>query len=135
MAQFGGEGFDDLVDNLRDMQELFGEAADDVLNAGAAVVSDCWKQAAEEHGLRDTGDMIASIKPDKIKDTGGVKSIDVYPQGKDQKGTRNAEKAYVNHYGSSKIKATHFVTDAINQAEESAVDAMENAWNNRLDNE
>ncbi len=135
MAQFSGEGFDDLVDDLREKQELFGEAADEVLNAGAAAVADCWKQSAEKHGLRDTGDMIASIKPDKTKETGGVKSIDIYPQGKDRKGVRNAEKAYVNHYGSKKIKATHFVTDAINQAETSAVDAMENAWNERLNNE
>lgn len=135
MARFDGEGFDELVADLKDKSELMGEAADEILSAGAKVVADCWKSAAEKSGLRDTGDMIESIKPSKITESSGVKSIDVLPQGKDRKGVRNVEKAYINHYGAKKIKATHFVTDAIDQAEVAAVDAMADVWYKKLESE
>lgn len=133
MAFFDGDGFDELIEELKNQQELFGEAADDVLEAGAGVVTDGWKKAAKKHDLRDTGDMIDSIGPTSVSDAGGIKSVDVYPQGKDRKGVRNAEKAYINHYGSSSIKATHFVDDAIDESEAAAVEAMAEAWYRHLE--
>jgi hypothetical protein len=65
------------------------------------------------HGFRHTGDMINSIgyrkKPDEIQ---GIKRVDIYPQGKDRKGIRNAEKAFYLHYGTSKLPATNWVDEA-----------------------
>ncbi|NLW24754.1 MAG: hypothetical protein GXY91_05875, partial [Clostridia bacterium] len=43
---------------------------------------------------------------------GDLKEVDIYPQGKDRKGVRNAEKAFVLHYGTSKLPASHWVDDA-----------------------
>jgi hypothetical protein len=54
--------------------------------------------------------MLESIGyPRKPKTAGDVRSIDIYPQGKDRKGVRNAEKAFINHYGTKTKPATHFV--------------------------
>ena len=63
------------------------------------------------------------------------KKVAIYPQGRDHKGVRNAEKAFVNHYGASHRKATHFVDDAEKQSEEPAVEAMAAAWYQKLESE
>ena len=74
--------------------------------------------------------MLASVAAGPVQTDGNdVKYIYVSPQGKDHKGVRNAEKAFINHYGTSKIKATHFVDDAETEASEKAVDAMQDVWN------
>lgn len=134
MARFDGEGFDELIATMQQDQGLFEKYADDVLLAGAEVVKESWQSAIEQHGLVDTGDMLASVAPGKIEtDANGVKNVEVYPQGTDRKGVRNAEKAYVNHYGSSSIKATHFVDDAESNAEEAAVEAMASVWYQKIE--
>lgn len=130
MATFDGIGFDDLIADMLEESALVSKAADDVLAAGAAVTSDCWKAAIKSHDLIDTGDMLASVAAGPVQTDGNdVKYIYVSPQGKDHKGVRNAEKAFINHYGTSKIKATHFVDDAETEASEKAADAMQDVWN------
>lgn len=129
MARFNMSGIDDLVAEMRRMGEESGEAAKAVLLAGAEGVKKAWKQAAEEHELRDTGDMINSIGfPREPVDVGGAYSIDIYPQGKDRHGVRNAEKAFVLHYGTSKLTATHWVDDADRYSEDYAIPAMNDTW-------
>lgn len=135
MALFSGEGFDELIDDFKRHKDLLDEAAPDILQAGAEVVTECWKDAITKHGLIDTGDMIESVAPSKATITGTEKKIAVYPQGKDRKGVRNAEKAFINHYGASRRKATHFVDDAEEKAEGPAVDAMAEVWYQKLESE
>lgn len=129
MARFSTSGIDDIIRDMRKMGETSGDAAKAMLQAGAEEVKKAWKQAAEEHELRDTGDMIASIgfarEPKSIND---VLTIDIYPQGTDHKGVRNAEKAFVLHYGTSKLPATRWVDDADRYSEQYAIPAMEKAW-------
>ena len=67
------------------------------------------------------------------KTDGGVKYIDIYPQGKDRKGVRNAEKAFLLHYGTSKIKPTRWVDEAESRGEAYALPAMERVWNQYLE--
>lgn len=135
MALFNGEGFDELLEDFKRHKDLLDEAAPEILQAGAAIITECWKDAIEKHGLIDTGDMINSVGPSKATLTSSEKKIAVYPQGKDRKGVRNAEKAFINHYGASRRKATHFVDDAETNAEEPAIEAMAEAWYQKLDSE
>ena len=133
MARFDCTGLDDLIaDMQREGVALDGELADAMLKAGAEKVRDAWRQAAEMHNHRDTGDMIKSIGyASKPKDIDGVRSIDIYPQGKDKKGVRNAEKAFVLHYGTSKITGSHWVDDADRLCDGTVVEAMQQVFNNR----
>ena len=78
---------------------------------------------------RDTGAMIESIG--YARPTAGIesaKSIDIYPQGVDGKGVRNAEKAFILHYGTSKIPGSRWVDDADRYSEETAPEAMAAVW-------
>lgn len=135
MALFNGEGFDELLAVLKQHGDLVSTAAPDMLQAGAAVVADSWRDAIRAHDLIDTGDMIDSVGPSDVVNTSSEKKIAVYPQGRDRKGIRNAEKAFINHYGASRRKATHFVDDAETKAEGPAVDAMAAVWFDKLESE
>ena len=135
MARFDTSGIDDIIKEMKKMGELVGEAADEMLMAGAEEVKESWREAAQAHKLHDTGDMIESIGyPKQPKTVAGIKEIDIYPQGKDRNGKRNVEKAFILHYGTSSgasiargqkkaakkkkkyknpgIPATHWVDDA-----------------------
>ena len=133
MALFEAEGFDELVADLKKNADLLDSAAPDMLQAGAAVVADAWRDAIQSHGLIDTGDMLDSVAPSNLVNSSTEKKIAVYPQGRDRKGIRNAEKAFINHYGASRRKATHFVDDAETKAEGPAVEAMAAVWYNKLE--
>ena len=135
MALFNGEGFDELLADLQKDKDLIEDAAPDMLAAGAEVVADAWRDAIKAHDLIDTGDMLDSVGPSDAVVTDREKKIAVYPQGRDRKGIRNAEKAFINHYGASRRKATHFVDDAETKAEQPAVEAMAAVWFDKLESE
>lgn len=129
MARFETSGLDETIKDMQRMRQLTGTAAEAMLISGAAVVREHWQASAKRHGHMDSGDMIASIRAArKVKDIGGMKAIDVYPQGKDYKGTRNAEKAFILNYGTTKIKASRWVKEAEKSAEAPATQAMIRIW-------
>ena len=64
----------------------------------------------ENHKHIDTGDMVRSVGT--AKGTKAKKFHDIYPQGRDEKGVRNAEKAFIAHYGKSGQLGTRFVDEA-----------------------
>lgn len=133
MARFDVSGLDDLLADMKQMGELVGETADKMLLAGAEEVRKAWQISAEKHNHKDTGDLIKSIgyakKPKTARD---VRTIDIYPQGKDRKGVRNAEKAFVLHYGTSSIPASHWVDDADDMSEGPVTEAYERIWDEHL---
>ena len=117
MARLDTSGIDDIIDSMVRAGEGVGELADEILLAGAEEVKEAWKESAKEHEHVDTGDMLNSINySNKPTTSGDARQIDIYPQGRDRKGVRNAEKAFILHYGSSSIKATHWVDDADKKA-------------------
>ena len=86
MARFDTSGLDDVIREMEQLGELYGETADEMLMAGAEEVKKAWKESAERHKHRDTGDMIKSIGYSRQpKRVGDIRSIDIYPQGTDQK--------------------------------------------------
>lgn len=133
MARFDMSGLDPIIDQMRKLGEESGAAAEAMIQAGAEAVKQAWRRAAEEHELRDTGDMIESIGyPRNPKKIGDALAQDIYPQGKDHKGVRNAEKAFVLHYGTSRLAATYWVDTADAYSEETAVPAMTKVWENYI---
>lgn len=113
MARFDTSGMDGLIREMERLGEASGEIAEEMVNAAVEEIRDAWKESAEEHKLRDTGAMIASIGfPQPVQRIGDVLYRDVYPQGVDGKGVRNAEKAFIANYGTSRQPPTYWVDDA-----------------------
>lgn len=134
MARFYMVGIQPMIDAMRAMHEESGEAAEAVIRAGAEEVKKAWKQAAEEFDHRVTGEMIESIGyPREPKDINGALTMDIYPQGKDSKGVRNAEKAFILHYGSTKLDGSHWVDYADQLCEATVGPAMVREWDKWID--
>lgn len=146
MARFRTEGLDAIIQQMKDLQELSGDVANEMLMAGAEEARKAWIKSAEMHGLRLTGQMINAIgyarKPSDIK---GIKSIDIYPIGKStytespdgkiikrKTPVRLAEIAFIAHYGTSKTPGTHWVDDADELSEEPVTRVMTEIWEDFL---
>lgn len=113
MARFDTSGIDEIVESMVKAGEGTGELADEMLMAGAEEVKAAWRESAKKNNLVDTGDMLGSINyPKSPKTIGDIRTIDIHPQGKDRKGVRNAEKAFILNYGTSKRDATHWIDEA-----------------------
>lgn len=143
MAKFSVNGIDSLAADLKRLGQLDNvELVSDMLEAGAEIVTDEWKKGiatavkSKTDGGRSTGDMADSVAPTKgIKKSGDISAKEIYPQGKDRKGVRNAEKAFILHYGKSGQAPTRFVDAVEEAAEDKAVSAMENVFNDYLEKE
>lgn len=129
MALLTIKGMDDLYDEWRKLEKDADAVARAMVQAGAEVVKKAWKDTAEGYNLKRTGAMIDSIGFKKEPESlGDIKWADVYPQGKDERGVRNAEKAFINHYGSTRVPRTGWVDVADDLATEGALNAMENIY-------
>lgn len=105
MADFNVVGLDDVIKDMARHQQAAEEAIPEMLNSGAEILVKAQKNEAESMKIRESGDFIKSIKPAKIKtDKDGNAYIDVYPQGKDYHGVRNAEVGFIAEYGTTKIQ-------------------------------
>lgn len=89
-----------------------------------------WKKAAIAHGHGGRGRMVEAIAPKYSTQSGSM--IDIYPQGTDKDGVRNAEKAFLLHYGWSGRAGDHWVDDAEQQGETATVDAMEAVFTEKM---
>ena len=136
MARFDVSGLDETIEEMKRLGQMAGQTADAMLMAGAEEVRKAWRQSAEEHRHRDTGDMIASIGfARKPKEIGSIRTIDIYPQGKDKRNIRNAEKAFILHYGTTKIRGSRWIDDADKISEQTVVPAMIRVWEQFLQNQ
>ena len=129
MPRFSMDGLQPVIDEMVKLGQSSGEAAKAMLMAGADEVKRAWQQSAEEHGHRLTGALIDSItyarQPTSIGD--GL-AIEIYPQGVDGHGVRNAEKAFILNYGTSKMPGSGWVFAADAICEQTVVPAMEKVW-------
>ena len=107
-----------------------------MVEAGGKVADDRMKAATRAHMHVRTGDMLEVIKPTPYREWFGGGATEVYPQGDDRKGVRNATKAYVINYGRGRRKRNgkmgdKFITNDEKATEEAVRQAME-AENGRL---
>lgn len=96
------------------MQRVEGidNTVDRMLIAGSSALVDAQKRSCVSHKHVDTGDMLNSIKATKIRRRDSDRYVDVYPAGKDRKGVRNAEKAFITNYGTRSQQGTRWVQSA-----------------------
>lgn len=134
MARLESKGFDEIYNQLRKMGEAAAEVTEPMIDAGAAEVEKAWRASAQKHGHVRTGDMLNAIATSakNRKDANAIYR-EIYPQGKDRNGVRNATKAYILHYGTSKIPASYWVDEAEAAAQEPMTEAMRRVWDDFID--
>lgn len=128
MARMEFSGTEEMMDALFAESERLERKATEMLGEAGKVVVKAWQDVIEEHGHVDSGDMKNSVRASKIKKNGDAYTSSIYPHGRDRKRQSNAEKAFVLHYGTSKIQGDRFVDDAEDRASEAAEQAMEEVW-------
>lgn len=112
------KGFDELISATAALADDADSFANEIIDMAGEELVKGWKNAIKEHGLIDTGAMYESIKDDIIiNETTSEYRVEISPKGKDKNGVRNAEKAYINHYGRGKKAGTHFVDEAESTAQ------------------
>jgi hypothetical protein len=110
-----------------------------VVEAGAKAAEKVMADATTQYSHTRNRDMLDSIGNNGIREYYGGASTEVYPQGNDRKGVRNATKAYVINYGKGqrpltkwprkrpKINKTgdKFITGNEGKTEQAVVEAMQ----------
>jgi hypothetical protein len=134
MATMRREGLDDLFKEMAALGESMGEVADRMLLAGAEEVKKSWREVATQFKYKDTGRMIESIGYGKGRSgkASDVKAVAIYPQGINHKNVRNAEVAYILHYGTSKRQGSHWVDKAEELAGPRIEKAVTEIWDEEL---
>ena len=128
MARMEFSGVEEVMNQLFAESERLERKAAEMLGEAGQVVVKVWQDAIEDHGHVDTCDMKNSVRASAVKKTGEAYTSSIYPHGRDRKKQSNAEKAFVLHYGTSRIRGDHFVDDAEERASEAAERAMEEIW-------
>lgn len=141
MARVIFEGLDELIRDMERHSELAPEIFDRMLEEGAEITKEAWKESATKHGHKDTGGMFDAIdyvkKPSGAR---GLKQAEIYPQGYQtvtryygklvtrKTRVRLASVAFMRHYGTKKKAATYWVDDAVDRAAERVKPALEAIW-------
>ena len=134
MASMDTSGLDELVNQMRRLGQDVGPVADEMLNTAAGIIQDQWKATAKRYGHVDTGAMVDSVDS-PVKGNARAMYRDIYPQGTDAKGVRNAEKAFILHYGKHNMPGTYWVDDAEDKAVPEAIAACQEIWDRFLASE
>ena len=134
MASIDTVGLDELVNQMRRLGQDVGPVADEMLDTAAGIIRDQWKATAAQYGHVDTGAMVDSVDF-PVKGNARAMYRDIYPQGKDAKGVRNAEKAFILHYGKHNMPGTYWVDDAEDKAGPEAIAACQEIWDRFLASE
>jgi Bacteriophage protein of unknown function (DUF646). len=128
MAQLTSTGLDQLMAEMSREVTRMEEKATEMLGEGGKVVVKAWQDVIEERGHVKTGEMKRSVRASAVKSGQDAHYTDIYPHGKDKKGVRNAEKAFILHYGTSKKRGDHWVDEAEDRAGDAAEAAMRAVW-------
>lgn len=127
MARFMVDGTEFVVQR---MQALTRTTIHRITMAGAKAAEDRMRENARQRQHVRNGDMIDAIRDNGYREYYQGGSTEVYPQGDDREGVRNATKAYVINYGRGGVRkrpskmGDHFITGD-KKAEEAVYQAMQ----------
>lgn len=134
MASFktSDDVLDDIAKELAQLgEDIDGELGQEMLDEGAKIIEFYWVKSIKKHKHVETGAMVKSVGV--AKGTRAKKFRDIFPQGKDEKGVRNAEKAFIAHYGKSGQLGTHFIDEAEANAKAKVAVAMQEKLDKYID--
>jgi len=101
MSTFSSKGLDEIISDMDKMGASVSFLHDIMLVDGADIIKESWKQEAGKRTMFITHEMINSINYKIKKKEPNSLKVDIVPMGRDKKGVRNAEKAFILHYGTS----------------------------------
>ena len=135
MGRLSYHGVETLISAMSDLANLPDSVTDEILGAEAAVIADAQQAEAAKKwvGHYATGTTARSIARGKIKKVGLKKTISIFPQGKNVRGSRNAEVAFINEYGKKGQPARSAIRVATIAKEKEAVEAGEKVYHTYLD--
>lgn len=145
MAKIRLSGFSEEIDALKRAGNDTGKLVRRMLKAGAETSEDIWRKVITERGHIDTGDMLRSVGTAWISEKTGA--AEVYPLGKSvspsrkkhadkrRKSVRNAEKAFILHYGRANLAEDPFVDEIERRIEDEAFDKMDEVFQQFINKE
>lgn len=133
MATLNTNGLEGLEMSLDELAQLPEEVERDMLLAEAGVIERAQRQKGLAYGVHRTGVTLASIAHGKVKTEDDGKAMYVYPRGKNARGARNSEVAFINEYGKTGQPPRPFIRDANEEAVDEAVGEAEKIYNEWLD--
>lgn len=136
MARFSVDGFELQEARLNKLERT---SLRSIVEAGAKAAEKVMEDATNQYGHTRNRDMLDAIGNNGIREYYGGASTEVYPQGNDRKGVRNATKAYVINYGKGRRPLTKwprkrpkinktgdkFITGNEGKTEQAVVEAMQ----------
>ena len=135
MGRLTIRGLDQLIADM----EAHGDDIDGLAERMCLAAGETMKQKWEFHVLKedliDKGDLFNSIGyPPRSKTRIDQRTIETYPRGKNRRGVRNAEVAFIHHYGAPKrnIKARHFVDRVETDSEDVIPNQIEQMFDSEL---
>lgn len=128
MARIDLTGFEAALAEMRKRGEQSDAVAQAILDTGAAAAVESWRETITRLGLVKTGAMRDSIAATAPKTDGGILYREITAKGTDEKGVRNGEKAFILHYGTSRIKRSYWWDTAEQDAAPKVTAAMAAAW-------
>lgn len=147
MAGFSFNGVDQIAASFEQLSQLTDEEKVSVLMPSAQLLLQRQKDKIRQLFKRRTGDLEDSMVIEQREGDEGL-SLYLYPTGKHRgsftgkrKGKRrsngkysgtNAEVAYILNYGSPRIKATHWLENANEEAEAEVFASQQAAWDELL---
>lgn len=126
------EGADEMLKALQRLGDEMPQVERRMLKEGGQVMAGAWQYTIGQRGLILTGAMQANVKS-KARSVRGVLRAEITSEGKDAHGVRNAAKAYMLHYGTSRIPATHWIQSAEDMGNPLASAAMEEILSEAID--
>lgn len=148
MAKFQSVNVDEMARELQRLGQATSPMAREMVAEGAQVLVTTWKRVIRSLRHVDTGEMEASVRADDPTQGGGRTVSEIYPRGVDKKGVRNAEKAFLLHYGwqagkpargkkgskgrKGSYRGDHFVDTVEEECAEAVDYAMESVMNRHL---
>ncbi|WP_322204502.1 HK97-gp10 family putative phage morphogenesis protein [Acutalibacter intestini] len=130
MARFEVNGIEGFEDKILKREAAATAAVPAMLKAGAAVLVDAQQAEIRStfHSGRVTGDLASSIKATSVKKKDSTQYVEVYPQGTNRRGERNATVGFVHQYGRSNMPARPWFTSANEKAAGEVQEVMRQEW-------
>ena len=121
---------------IRDLQKLGAEmdkVKREMLKAGGAEMADAWRREITSRNFVESGSLLKGVRYRLKTKKGGVLRAEITSQGEVTRASRrgksstvsNAAKAFYLHYGTSKVRATHWIDSAEADGEPKSTAAMD----------
>lgn len=134
MASLNVTGLETEQDFFDRLAQLPDDVQTQILEAQGTLVLQAIRQKGQTYRVRNSGATLNSLKRGKIKrDKRGDMSVYVRFEGRNARGVRYAEIAFVNNYGTRRLPARPFVAEAVQAVEQAAVDAAAEIYNDWVD--